>query len=405
MRLKLVERITNYLYGYCKVRIEGYSSRALTALLRCGINYWGLTSNNGVIEFYLPCAQRRAMARALAPCGCTVRQLRVCGALHTAGKYRHRPGVIAGAFLFACILWASTYFIWDISVEGNAALTDWQVIDRFEQYGVKFGAFIPSLDLDLICQKYLVDSEDIGWVSVNLSGTCADIVVKERTDRTDPWQDDTPSNIIATEDGQITSFTVWSGKSNVHLGQVVRKGEVLISGVSEVAHGDQVTTNIDRAYGSVMAQVYREYTESVPLTGEHKTYTGGQKTEKEYIFFTKALKSFGNSGNDEGFYDKIIDNERVILFDVLKLPIFVRTTVLREYTMEQYTFSEEQAAGLAQARMMRRLSEELSGCELISRQSEGSLSDGVYTLTCKVYCIADIAKEVEITNDTEDGAP
>lgn len=403
MKGRMTERISDYLYGYVTVRVDGYPARALTALLRSGIEYWDLKKEEDGITFCLPRSRRGQVQRILSGCGARMHILREVGAARTAWRYRRRAGIGVGALVFAAILWASTYFVWDISVSGNSRLSDWDIIDSFAPYGVKYGAFIPSIDLENVCHTYLIDSEDIAWASVNLSGTRADIVVKERTDRTDTWGDGTPSDIIAAESGQIVGFTAWSGEAKIHLGQVVEKGEVLISGTTEtVRNGEVLGTHTDRSYGHVWAQVYREYTVSVPLESAEKVYTGEKITQKEYIFFTKALKSFGKGGNDEGFYDKIIDTERVTLFGVLKLPIFVQTTVMREYTEARCSYTEEQAAQIAQARMMRTLSEALAGCELQSRKSEGYLENGIYTLRTGVYCIADIAKEVEITNGAED---
>ncbi|MBQ8697334.1 MAG: sporulation protein YqfD [Clostridia bacterium] len=88
----------------------------------------------------------------------------------------------------------------------------------------------------------------------------------------------------------------------------------------------------------------------------------------------------------------------------MKLPIFVDTVVYREYTEEPYEYTEAQAAEVAEARMMKLLAEELRGCELLSKKSTGACEDGVYTLRCGVYCIADIAKEVEIQSGEKDGS-
>ena len=388
------------------MRAQGYAERALTAMMRAGVNYWGLTRKDEVIEFYIPCKERRLLRGALSDCRCQITEVRVCGAMNTAKRYKGRPGLVVGALIFASVLWASTYFVWDISVSGNKTMTEWQIIDSFEPYGVKYGAFIPSLDLDTLCHDYLIDSEDIGWVSVNLSGTCANIVVRERTDKGEIWQDARPSNVIAAEDGQITSFCIWSGEGQVSLGQVVNKGDLLISGVSDQVELDGSVSGYlhDRAYGSVFAQVLREFTVQVPLHGQSKVYTGEQRIEKNYKFFTKALKTFGNGGNDGALYDKIIDNERVMLFDMLKLPIFVTTSVYKEFEYVDCELNEQQAAELAEAKMMKKLADELAGCELVSKSSTGALEGDVYTLTCKVYCIADIAKEVEIEYGQQDSA-
>lgn len=387
------------------MRVEGYAERALTAMMRAEINYWGLTRREETIFFYIPCKEKRRLCAALADCRCHVEQIRICGAMNTAKRYKGRPGLIVGALIFASVLWASTYFVWDISVTGNHDLTEWQIIDSFAPYGVKYGAFIPALDLDRLCHEYLIDSEDIGWVSVNLSGTCANIVVRERNDKGEVWQDATPSNLIATEDGQITGLCVWSGEGKVSVGQVVTKGEVLVSGVSDRVELDGTVSGytLDRSYGSVYAQVYREYTAEVPLHGQSQVYTGHEETEKEYRFFTQELNFLGKKRNSFAYSDQIVDYERVMLFDFIKLPVFVTTTVYKEYELVDYVLDEEQAKQMAEAKMMKLLADELKDCELVSKTSEGELQDGVYRLTCKVYCIADIAKEIAI-DDSEDSA-
>lgn len=405
MKTSAVEKIANYIYGYCTVRISGYAERALSALLVSGINYWGLYRDGDNIILSLPQRQYKSLVRVLQDNSCRVDAVITRGAATTA-KNHFRPGIIVGGLIFCAVLFFSTCFIWDISVTGNSAMTEWEIIESLDEYGVRYGAFIPSLDLDKICIDYVRNSDDISWFSVNMSGTCADIVVRERQDNDSAWHSDTPSNIIAAEDGQIKRFCVWSGESLIHIGQVVKKGDVLVSGVNDIINyltKEVYGYALDRSYGNIYAEVHRTYTVDIPLDHEVKTYTGRQFTEKNYKFFTKALKTFGNSGKKDGFYDKIESKDRVMLFDTLKLPIFRTVTVYKEYESEVIPISEEQASLLAEAKMMKMLASELAGCELENRTFSGEVKDGVYTLTCDVYCIADIAKEVEIYNGTENG--
>ena len=404
MKTSVVERIANYIYGYCTVKVSGYPERALSAMLESGINYWDLRREDDCIILSLPQRQLKSLKRLLGEHSCTIVQVVMRGAMSSA-KRHVRPGIIVGALIFCAVLWASTCFIWDISVSGNTSMTDWEVIDSFKEYGVKYGAFIPSLSFEKICIDYVTDSDDIAWASVNMSGTRADIVVRERNDGGGAWESDTPSNLIAAEDGQIRRFCVWSGEACIHLGDVVRKGDLLVSGINDIVNkqsGEVLGYALDRSFGNVYAEVYREYTVDVPLEYEVKTYTGKEFTEKSYKFFTKGVKSFSNSRKIDGFYDKIENEDRVMLFDILKLPIFRTTCVYKEYKSEKTLLSEEQASELAEAKMMKLLSEELVGCELEKRTFNGNLENGVYTLKCSVYCIADIAKEVGIGNGAED---
>ena len=403
MRINLLERIAAYLYGYARVSISGYTSRALTEIMRAQIDYWSLESTRVGVSFFVAQRNVKALKCATARIGCTVNVEEKYGAAATVIRYGARPGLVVGAFAFALILWASTFFIWDISVSGNKRLSERAIVESFEEYGVKYGAFIPSLDLDTLCHEYLINSDEIAWASVNLSGTRADIVVKERGDTPRGGESFISGNIVAAEDGQIVRFLVSSGRACVHIGDVVRKGEVLAEGVYDTERNGEITGHYEgMAAGVFYAQVLREYTVTVPLRESVKEYTGAEFSSKEYKFFTQGLKNFKKPFKNDGFYDTIVDNERVILFGFLKLPVFVTNTVMREYTLRETEYTPEQARERAEVRMMKKLSEELHGCELLSKKTDGTLTDGEYTLKCSVYCIAEIGREVETEYGTED---
>lgn len=64
---------------------------------------------------------------------------------------------------------------------------------------------------------------------------------------------------------------------------------MLISGVSDQVELDGSVSgyHLDRAYGSVFAQVLVSFTVQVPLHGQSKVYTGEQRIEKIINFSQK----------------------------------------------------------------------------------------------------------------------
>ena len=74
----------------------------------------------------------------------------------------------------------------------------------------------------------------------------------------------------------------------------------------------------------------------------------------------------------------------------------IRTVRHYEYETEQATHSEERAAELARYTLRCLMAEELAGAELLKEHTTGTRRDTSYVLLCRVTCIENIAKTVEI---------
>ena len=83
------------------------------------------------------------------------------------------------------------------------------------------------------------------------------------------------------------------------------------------------------------------------------------------------------------------------LLGVSNLPIEVATVFLYEYTNESVTYTEKQAGEIAYADLTAQLNDVLSCAEIISKSIVTSCDGEYFYLTCKIYCIEDIAEEKE----------
>ncbi len=307
-------------------------------------------------------------------------------------RYRHRYGVPVGIGMFIAILLLSSRFIWSMEVAGNERISDDEVLARLEELGCSVGTYIPSIDFDKLHTDYLLKYDDTAWIAVNVSGTKATVELREIVTNPPVPDEDIPYNLVAAEDGIIESLEIYRGDPVVEPGLLVRKGELLVSGIRDF--GERL--GLVHARGRVIARVTREFTIEVPLEREVRIATGTEYSEKYLKILGFSIKFSGNTGNLPADCDKIVRESDVMLFDTLELPVSVEETIYREYTTTTEQITEDEAKTEAYRQLRERMTEILADGELVSREIESGLVDGKYVISCRLELLRDIALESEI---------
>lgn len=308
-------------------------------------------------------------------------------------RYRRRVGVFIGALFMVLATFFSGDFIWDFKVVGNENVSTDEIIAGLEALGCKVGSYIPSLDFELIANDFLLASDDIAWISVNMRSSLAVVEVLERRKPVEVSyerrRDGGCANLVASEDAEIVLPTINSGKRIVSPGDVVRRGELLASG--EIAVGED-GVRFEYATGQVFAKVYREIGVQIPLEGEKKVYTGEKSEIKNVKIFGKSKNLFGNGGIEYSKYDKIIEEEKLTVFGTVSLPITLRTERAVEYETVPCVYTESEARYLARLEYRDQLDALLEDAELSSVEKTESFDGEKYVITGKLYLIKDIAQ-------------
>ena len=323
-------------------------------------------------------------------------------------RYRRRYGFFLGAAMMIAVTLLSSRFIWDVTVTGNENVPEERIIAGLAELGVRPGAYIPDIDFELVANDYLLASDDIAWISVNMRASLAVVEVLERKKPYEVPLADRPkegaANLVASEDGEIVLSQVTAGKCLVTPGDVVRKGELLATG--EIVLRDESVV-YEHAAGRVLAKVLRKIEASVPLEGTRKVYTGESTDRKSVKIFGKTKNLFVNGGNIYKEYDTIISEKKLFVFDRVSLPVTVRTQTDREYVTETYLRTKDEAKALAEGQCRRQLDKLLEDAELASVERRDSFDGKTYTVAELIYIIKDVAEGSEIkeedkkTNDTE----
>ena len=315
------------------------------------------------------------------------------GFLNLLSRYKKRKGLIVGFFLALTLLILSSLFVWDIDIKGTDRIPEQVILEALEKRGLRLGTFVPSVDTEISEEFLILDVDGLSFVSVNLRGTVVQVEIREREKNTDIVDTQSPSNLIATADGQIEALMVTGGLITVKLGETVRKGDLLVSGIIDSA---ALGYRLVRARGKVLARTTLTYHVEIPYKTTEKIYTGTFYTQKSLKFFSKTIKLFRKDSICTSSCDKIETERRIYLFDLIKLPIFITETQYAEYEIVQKTLSQKEA--LAEAyRQLRALYEtDLAEAEILGRYTSFSEDETKIKLSQQIECIINIAREVKI---------
>ncbi len=382
-----------FLWGYRKLRCERpHSVRLLNLMMREGIDYFGLErTEEGEISFFLLEKEYKILTSILDKTDIKVYSVYCRGIPFVIKAHRNRSGLVFGLVIYLILIFLSSLFVWDIKVVSDTEIPHNVIIKNLEALGCYEGAFVPSIDFEDLCIDYVDRYRDFSWVSVNLKGTVAYVEIQEKKLYSE--EADTPRNLIASHGGIIEDYSVYEGRSQVEAGNVVKRGDLLVSGIVDNKEG---AYRLCRAKGEVMATVDTELTVELPFNYQKQIYTGRRFEERRIRFFNFTFPYFSDKPPKDSDCTVLCESESAVLFERIELPLSLEKTVYREYTAKDFVYSEDEARSAASALMKRKISTELSGAELISVETEEKVTDSSYILTLKIKCRMDITTPADI---------
>ena len=373
----------------------------LNVMAEHGIKYRQLTEKDGRVFFVLSERQYKRLMSLTDSEIFTVELRR--GLPYFLERYRRRYGIIAGLIIFLILTKLSTVYVWDISVEGNDTVSDAEVLYTLEKLGFSVGSYIPDVDFYDICHKFILENENVSWISVNMEGTSAKVKLIEADKKGDNNSNGTPSNLVAKIDGIIVRTETVNGQVCVKAGESVKKGQLLISGVVEIGQGQNTGRYmITRSEGRIYAMTERILTVEVVLSGTEIVQKDMVLAKKTLKFFGKSIKLKENSSILQDGCDIIKEDRRVVLFEGVgngwQIPLPIE--IISEYACiteeREYSYTEEEARAVAESKMAELYASELPDSELLYKIVQYEVTDNALVLSWTVRCIEDIGVEAPI---------
>ncbi|MBR3788620.1 MAG: sporulation protein YqfD [Clostridia bacterium] len=366
----------------------GFPERFLNLCTVNGITLWQVQNDGVKVKACTSVKAYKNIKKSARNSGMKVKIVRKRGLPFFIKNNRARAGVLVGLSLVVFFLALSSCMLWNIEVIGNEKIKSEVLMESLSNNGVRIGVFKSKIDTIAIQNELLDEYKDLSWASINIFGTKAVLEVKENSEKPKMADDKIPMNIIAKKDGQIVLVEAHKGTNVVKEGDVVVKGDLLISGVTLNGDGSEKTIH---ATGKVFANTLTningecgvEVIGNVLKTSENKYYLyalGGE--------IPLFLKCKG---------EKLYEGESLLKSTSGELPFGVKWEYLGEFQETEIELTENQTALLALFDCVKEKREKFKDeCEVLKISYIKNFTDDKTQVKCKVSAKENIAEEKEI---------
>lgn len=231
--------------------------------------------------------------------------LNTSGVYRLYWDYRKRVGMAVGAILMVSALFFLQSILWDVEIIGNEQVSEEEIMKYLDGLGVNKGVHTSYIDGDVLEKRLRTHFEQLVWVSAYKTGSVLNIAVYESYQPEIAKIETKPYHIVSDIDGTITSIVTRAGTPKVKSGDVVTKGQVLISGIVEY-HNDageitkEVLVNSDGdIYGETQILYQEELViddairqEAMDQNVEIIKY-GANKMNQQFDEYLKNMKKMG----------------------------------------------------------------------------------------------------------------
>ncbi|HEY8486411.1 MAG TPA: sporulation protein YqfD [Limnochordales bacterium] len=254
-------RLRLFLQGYVVVRLSGENLEGFANLAaRRGVRLVQLARvARGVAVARLPAGQYRALRLPARRSRVQVRVVARGGLPFVVQRLRRRPSLLAGFAVAVGVMAALGSRVWEVRVSGPPGSEVAPVREALARLGLRPGVprrWVQPTELE---RSLLLQRPELAWAEVRLQGSTA--VVEVRPRRSVPLEAAPSGDIVASADGLVTELQVQQGWAAVRRGEVVRRGQVLISG----RQGSMAVRAAGWVRGRVWSEGYGESRRWLPL--------------------------------------------------------------------------------------------------------------------------------------------
>lgn len=395
-------RLIHTLRGAVTLTVTGAEpERFLNACAWEGIFFWGAEPVDAVTLRVRVHASRRRQAEAVAArLMCQTEGDGGRGAPFLLLRLRRRYGLLVGMALSLLATLTLSQFLLCVEVEGNRTVPTAVILSELRRLGVRPGAFGPGLDEGAIAQEALTGLTDLSWMAINLNGTRARVLVRERVARPELEDARRPADVVAGATGLLTHVETWQGRALAEEGDTVVAGDVVISGwvpiepplYSEVT---DLGGRAVRAEGRVEARTWRTLTAAIPTEAMVKSPTGREKTRFSLCVLGKRLNFYRNSGISFAEYDKMTRVYTPTLPGGTELPVSLIRETVREVELFSTGICREGTAAMLKERLRERLDALLREGEAVKCEFSSVEENGLWKVRLLAECREEIGRTAE----------
>lgn len=399
----MAKRIFDQLGGIIGVKIKGEKQeKVINMALSRGIYIWDIKKDYESIILKVKASGYEALKGICDEHGYILEIIDKQGFPFFKVVFKRRLGFMGGALIFVLALYLLSSFIWFIDVSGNKQVEKNLILNTAAKYGVYEGAARWRFSTSEVEKAMIKELSELAYIKIDINGVKANIEVVEKIFPQAGISGE--CHMVAAKDGIVKEVLVLDGQTSVKEGDVVAKGDILISGIvfpsispfMEAENAPLEQPYMVRARGSVKAQVsYQGYGECRLKSEE--IFLTGKKADRIFIEIPgRSIQIKGQKAEKFPLY-RVKEERKEIntswgSFGILR-------TVMEEQGKKETKYSVQQAEKIALSKALKGLSAQIAGQKVVSKKSEiiSSPSDSIVRIKISVDTIEDIAVARAIT--------
>jgi similar to stage IV sporulation protein len=258
----------------------------LNQVLKDGVIVYRTQKSERGMRAQIKLADFRRLRRAAHQTHTRVHIMAKYGWPFVAVRWWRRKGLLIGIAMIALALTILSQLVLSITVTGNKNVVTTDVLERAEKLGLKDWAYSKNLNLNQIAKALQEQLPDAAWIGVERKGTGVLIKVSEKIRPSIPNE---AGNLVARHAGIVKEIMVIQGIAQIHEGETVRAGQVLITqtenpglpsapvapnSTANNPNRSKLTPPVSMARGFVRARVWYSAEKEIPLVEDKVEESG-----------------------------------------------------------------------------------------------------------------------------------
>ncbi len=346
----MVQVLWNYLKGYVIIKISGFSvERFLNLMSDRNILVWDISRFKSYAVMKIRASSLKEAENCAVKTGCTVTVINKKGLPVNLARLKSRQILLVGFIAFVVVFYGMSFFIWTIDLTGIERTDREELLSFCKDEGVYSGVLKKKINPKEVAENIVENFSGIAWASVEIKGARAHIKIVEILPETEIADRKTPADIVAGNDGIIMSIAASSGTPRVEEGDVVAKGDLLISSEIEIRENEEIKGyDYVAADGSVIARVTYYFTSFKEFEENKKVYTG-EILEDTAIIFGNNTFNILEPYTDGKKYDTFVSEDIKLKIGDYSLPVGIKKYNYRIYEQKEIILTEEEVKAYLKA--------------------------------------------------------
>lgn len=380
-------RIFHFIFGRLFFRISGqHVERFLNLCAKNQVVLWDLKPDQDGYSFYIRKNAYEELKNLASKTNVQIKLDGTYGLPFFLREHRKRKAFFFSAAMALMVIFLLSQFVWEITVSGSEVYSESDILKYVTTNFYRPGTWKHKVDCDLLEEHLREDYDEIAWVSCSLTGTRLHVEIKETLDRETKQNPSSPCDIVANKSGTVTALSVKSGTPLVSVGDKVKKGNTLISGLIYYYSDDFQVTETDQiqADGEITMKTEETYKETIPA-GYYEKEFGKEKKRLKSIYI--GPWEWNLPFQEEGDHVDVIEKKHPLrIGKSLYFPAGIYMRTYRSYHAVKKMYSEAQAEKKLSDRLEKYIKKkEEKGIKILRKEIKYQKKGDSYTASGRIW--------------------